>query len=269
MVSGNIAYKAYRKGREFVARTAFYRLAYRARNWRKEIFICPICAYKGPFREQVTPDTVMVHSICPKCKSMERHRLQYLVMKSLGGEMDYSQMSMLHFAPEPYLRPLFKNWFYKYTTADLNRADVDYQTDLRDLSFEDSTFDLVYASHVLEHIKEDERALSEISRILTPTGAAVLPVPIVSTKTIEYPEPYEYGHVRAPGPDYYEKYQNHFAKVKKFSSNDFPGEFQLFIYEDRTVWPTEERPLARPMEGEKHADIVAVGYKSPTVTPVV
>ncbi len=262
MVSINIAKKAYRKGIEFASRTAFYRLAYRVRNWRKEIFICPICAYEGTFRDQVTPDTVMVHSICLKCQSKERHRLQYLVMKSLGSEMDFSRMSMLHIAPEQNLQLLFRNWFYRYTTADLNKADVDYQTDLRDLSFEDNMFDLVYASHVLEHINEDKQALSEISRILTPTGAAVLPVPIVSDKTIEYPRPYEYGHVRAPGPDYYEKYENHFAKVKTFSSKDFPGQFQLFIYEDMTVWPTEERPLARPMEGEKHADIVAVAYKS-------
>jgi len=193
---------------------------------------------------------------------MERHRLQYLVMKTLGDQMDFSQMSILHFAPEQFFREPFSKWFGNYRTADLNRTDVNCQIDLRDLPFEDSSFDCVYASHVLEHIKEDDRALSEINRVLTPSGIAVLPVPIVSVTTIEYPKAYEYGHIRAPGPDYFEKYEKYFSKVKTFSSNDFPGKYQVFIYEDRTVWPTKDRPLAHPMEGEKHVDIVPVCYAS-------
>jgi ubiquinone/menaquinone biosynthesis C-methylase UbiE len=167
---------------------------------------------------------------------------------------------MLHFAPEKHLRQLFRSWFYKYTTADLKRADVDYQADLRNLPFDRSAFDVVYASHVLEHVKEDELALSEISRVLAPKGVAVLPVPIVAANTIEYPRPYEFGHVRAPGIDYYEKYKKHFDRVELFSSSEFAAEFQVFIYEDRTTWPSKQRPLARPMEGKKHADIVAVAY---------
>ena len=147
-------------------------------NWRKESFVCPVCYYSGPFKDQLTPDTIMGNSLCLKCGSMERHRLQYLVMKTLGDQMDFSRMSMLHFAPEPFFRELFSKWFRNYTTADIARADVNYQIDLRDLPFEDSRFDCVYASHVLEHIKEDDRALSEIKRVLTPSGIAVLPVPI-------------------------------------------------------------------------------------------
>jgi hypothetical protein len=97
---------------------------------------------------------------------------------------------------------------------------------------------------------------------LTPSGIAVLPVPIVAGTTIEYPHAYEFGHVRAPGADYFEKYKKYFAKVKTWSSHDFPSKYQVFIYEDRTVWPTPERPLAHPMAGEKHMDIVPVSYVS-------
>jgi SAM-dependent methyltransferase len=191
---------------------------------------------------------------------MERHRLQYLVMKTLRDEMDFSDMAILHFAPERFFQEPFGQWFRRYTTADLNRTDVNYRVDLRFLPYSDRSFDCVYASHVLEHIREDDRALSEISRILTPSGFAVLPVPIVSITTIEYPQAHEYGHFRAPGPDYFRKYEKYFPKIKLFSSNDFPGQYQLFIYEDRTVWPTKDRPLAHPMAGEKHVDIVPVCY---------
>ena len=176
--------------------------------------------------------------------------------------MDFSRMSLLHVAPERVFRELFRQWFRNYTTADITRADVNYQVDLRNLPFEDNSFDCVYASHVVEHIKEDDQALSEIKRVLTLSGIAVLPVPIVSVTTIEYPQAYEFGHFRAPGADYFEKYKKYFAKVKTFSSHDFPRKYQVFICEDRTVWPTPERPLAHPMAEEKRIETVPVGYVS-------
>jgi ubiquinone/menaquinone biosynthesis C-methylase UbiE len=122
-------------------------------------------------------------------------------------------------------------------------------------------FDIVYASHVLEHIKEDSEAISEIRRVVKPGGIAVLPVPIVGNETIEYPEenPYEFGHVRAPGPDYFEKYRKFFSKVDTYQSMDFPDTYQTFVYEDRRNWP--ETMLWRPkMDGDKHVDMVPVCY---------
>jgi SAM-dependent methyltransferase len=254
--------KAYWRRKALEVQARLPPLWYRLINWCKESFMCPVCDYSGPFKDQLTPDTIMGHSVCPKCGSMERHRLQYLVMKTLRDQVDFSRMSMLHFAPEPFFRELFKKWFRSYTTADIARADVDCLVDLRDLPFEDNSFDCIYASHVLGHIREDDRALSEIERVLAPAGIAVLPVPIVSVTTIEYPEAYEFGYARATGADYFEKYEKYFANVKTFSSNDFPSKYQVFIYEDKTVWPTPERPLAYPMEGKKHVDIVPVSYVS-------
>lgn len=254
--------KTYWKGRGLLTQTGLPLLHYKLMNWRKESFMCPICYYSGLFKDQPTADTIMRNSLCPRCGSWERHRLQYLTMKTLRDQMDFSQMSMLHVAPERFFRELFSKWFRNYTTADITKTDVNYRVDLRDLPFKDNSFDCVYASHVLEHIKEDDQALSEIKRVLTPSGLAVLPVPIVSATTIEYPKAYEHGHVRAPGPDYFEKYKKYFAKVQTFSSNNFPSKYQVFIYEDRTVWPTPERPLAHAMEGETHIDIVPIGYVS-------
>lgn len=262
IIKQRVIRRAYRQGKQLITRSVFYHLGYRLMNRRKESFVCPICGYSGPFKDQLTPDTVMGDSVCLKCGAMERHRLQYLVMKTLGDQMGFSRMSMLHFAPEQFFQELFRKWFGNYTTADLNSVDVDYQADLRDLPFDDNSFDCVYASHVLEHIKEDDRALSEIARVLTPSGIAVLPVPIVAVATIEYPEAHEHGHVRAPGPDYFDKYEKYFSKTQAFSSDEFPSKYQLFICEDRKGWPTEERPLVRAMEGEKHTDIVPVAYAS-------
>jgi hypothetical protein len=125
--------QAYGQGKELIFQTGLYRLSYRLLHWRKESFVCPICHYAGPFIDQLTPDTIMGHSLCPQCRSVERHRLQYLVMKTLGAQIDFSRMSLLHFAPERVFRELFSKWFRHYTTADMARADVHYQIDLRAL----------------------------------------------------------------------------------------------------------------------------------------
>jgi SAM-dependent methyltransferase len=169
---------------------------------------------------------------------------------------------MLHFAPEPFLSPLLMARFREYETADLEMKGVNHKVDIRKLPFADKTYDFIYASHVLEHVREDSDAIAEIRRVLKPGGVAILPVPIVASKTVEYPDanPFEGGHVRAPGPDYFEKYKKDFSRVEVYSSDSFTGRYQLFVYEDRTAWPSKDCPLRPPMPGEKHADFVPVCY---------
>ncbi len=235
---------------------------FKLQNLSKEKFECPVCGYSGPFMD-VNPSTgPRKHALCPKCGSLERHRMQYLVVKSILKDMNVSKFKMLHFAPEIFFRDYFSKWFGKYETADLNMKGVDHNVDLQYLPFDDSTYDFVFASHVLEHVPNDCKAIEEICRVLKSNGIAILPVPLVSEKTIEYPEPNpnETYHVRAPGMDYFTRYERHFARVEKFASDSLPGKYQLFVYEDRSNWPTEECPLRPAMQGEKHIDVVPVCY---------
>jgi len=223
-------------------------------NKNKDYFFCPICNYQGPFL-----NVRRRHDACPKCGSVERHRLQFLVFQELCKKYDVSQMSMLHVAPERFFKNLFEKQFLRYVTTDISKTkNVDYQADLRNLPFEDNTYDFVFASHVLEHIKDDEKAIAEIRRVLKPEGIAILPVPIVSKKTIEYPEPnpYESYHVRASGLDYFEKYKKCFGKVVVFSSKDFPESNQLCVYEDRRNFPHSKAPLREPIPNIISAQLI-------------
>ncbi len=235
---------------------------YKLINKNKEAFTCPICNYYGPFANMHCSAGKRKHAICPKCNCCERERLQYLVIEKLAKNNNFTQMSILHFAPEPFFKKYFQNSFKEYTSADLNMEDVDYQVDLTDLPFKDKSYDFVFASHVLEHIKDDGQALSEIFRILRPNGIAVLPVPIVAHKTVEYPEanPYEAGHIRAPGLDYFERYSLYFSKVKTYSSHDLSGQYQVYVYEDRTGWPNKKIPLRPAIKGDKHPDFVPICF---------
>jgi len=235
---------------------------HRLLNLSKETHTCPICAYSGPFMDQFAETGNRKNARCPKCDALERHRIQALVLKILSEKHDLSSLSLLHFAPEAFFQKFFKDWFGEYATADLDAPDVDFNVDLTGLPFADSSYDCVIASHVLEHIKDDRKALSEIRRVLRPGGFAILPVPLVAMTTVEYPEPnpHEEYHVRAPGYDYYDRYRDYFDLVDEYRSSDLPEMYQLYSYEDRSRWPTPTMPLRPPSPGEKHAHIIPVCY---------
>jgi ubiquinone/menaquinone biosynthesis C-methylase UbiE len=72
----------------------------------------------------------------------------------------------------------------------LERADVCR------LPFEDSSFDKILCSEVLEHIEDDHGAVSEFARVLRPGGLLVITVPSDASIVQEYED--DFGHVR-PG----------------------------------------------------------------------
>jgi SAM-dependent methyltransferase len=228
----------------------------------KQKFECPICGYTGPFMDLHPATGRRQHAKCPRCRALERHRLEYLAITNVLRDKHTSTMRMLHFAPEPCFSGFFRARFGEYETADLNMKNVDYNVDMRDLPFDDASYDFVLASIVLDYIPNDAKAISEVRRILRPHGIAVLPVAVVCEKTIEYsePNPFESYHVRASGFDYFERYENYFSNVERVFSSSFPDKYQLFIFEDRTVWPNKQCPLRPAMPGERHINIVPICY---------
>ena len=108
---------------------------FRFQNRGKIKFSCPLCQYTGPF-EDVAPATgYRKHAKCPKCKSMERHRLQFLVMEEVLERLKTKNCTMLHFAPEKIFEAYFSKRIGKYETADLEMEGVDYNVDLQDIPF--------------------------------------------------------------------------------------------------------------------------------------
>ncbi len=155
--------------------------------------------------------------LCPNCLSLERHRLLWLYLKEKTDFFN-SKHTVLHIAPEqPFLKS-FKNLKnLDYTTADLYSPIVDVKTDIRNMVFEDNKFDVVICNHVLEHIDEEQKAMSEILRVMKPGAWAILQVPIDYSleKTFEDSnitsredrQKYfgQYDHVRLYGKDYPER----------------------------------------------------------------
>lgn len=119
------------------------------------------------------------HHSCPKCQSHDRERHLKLYFDGLGLKKLVTNSRVLHFAPE--------RWFSKYiqeatpsyyVKADLHPASADIRhVDVLAMDFEDQSFDLVIANHVLEHVIDDAKALTELNRVLRPGGFAVLQTP--------------------------------------------------------------------------------------------
>jgi len=176
--------------------------------------------------------------LSPSTLSLERHRLLWLFLKH---ETDFftKPHKILHFAPEQAFYERFKTLEnIDYTTTDLNSPLADVKADICDLPFENESFDVVLCNHVLEHIKDDEKAMKEIFRILKKGGWAVLQIPqdLNREKTFEddsITDPKErtkifgqYDHVRIYGLDYFDKLRSVGFEVhpveytKKLSAED-------------------------------------------------
>lgn len=95
---------------------------------------------------------------------------------------------MLHVAPEPSFGVIFsKSKYIDYLSADLYDKSVMVKMDITDIQYPENYFDIIFCSHVLEHVLDDKKAMREFLRVLKPTGWAVLQVPIMAMKTIEDP----------------------------------------------------------------------------------
>jgi SAM-dependent methyltransferase len=85
---------------------------------------------------------------------------------------------LLHFAPEVSLtKPIRKLPNIEYMSVDIVKNVALMQADIQHLPFGDHEFDVIICSHVLEHIPDDAKAMSELHRVLTSDGVAYVMVP--------------------------------------------------------------------------------------------
>lgn len=189
---------------------------------------CPIC--RSSF-EEFQPFGIYdrANARCRNCASLERHRLIYLFLSEKSGLLEEHEeepvLRVLHFAPEePFYQVFSKRNNIDYIPCDLNPELYEYdeaveikRADITDIPFDDNTFDFILCNHVLEHIPDDGKAMSELYRVMKPGGSGIFQVPIdydraetYEDSTITTPAEREraFGrpdHVRYYGRDYKKK----------------------------------------------------------------
>lgn len=119
------------------------------------------------------------HYECPACGCHDRERHLLLYLRESGLLEKMRGKSLLHFAPEPKLTPFLERAApARHVKADLFPAAPGVEKiDMEAIAYPDETFDFVLANHVLEHVANEAKALSELRRVLKPGGFAILQTP--------------------------------------------------------------------------------------------
>lgn len=180
---------------------------------------CPVC---GAQWRKFMPYGYVIQredALCPSCLSLERHRALWLCLMrrsdlTFGGRM-------LHIAPEACFMKRLKIMMQRaggeYVTADLESPLADLHFDVQQIPLADSSFDIIICNHLLEHVADDVRALSELHRVMAAGGWGIVTVPVdmAREKTFEddtVTDPAErtrifgqYDHRRIYGRDYAER----------------------------------------------------------------
>lgn len=169
----------------------------RLRNFRRKhahIFYagksvyCPICdQWFRKFKSAGRMKYKRPNAVCPQCAGRERDRVMHVFFAEKKEILKRQQCRVLHVAPEACIVPhLMEIATGQYVSGDLIRTDVQVQFDIQELPFQESSFEVVYCSHVLQAVKNDDKSLKEIFRVLTHNGWAVINVPCRGAETREF-----------------------------------------------------------------------------------
>ena len=188
-------------------------LNYFARKGKSNQFYCNLCKEESSYFFHTSNEKrILRNSICPNCSSRKRHRGLFEEYKNILS--DLGNPKILHFAPEPVFYKLFQS--YNYVTADIELDDVDLKLNIQKIDCNSKSYKLILCNHVLEHVKDDKKAIDELERILQPSGILLITVPGDWTrdKIVEYRKADGNGHYRDYGLDFIEILKKKFTGVE-------------------------------------------------------
>jgi SAM-dependent methyltransferase len=170
---------------------------------------------------------------CTVCGSIERTRTAFSLLKN--DIINLSEKKILHISPSNPERKIFELLDAKnVTTIDIRpEVKADLIADICNmLCVASESYDLVFANCVLNHVYDDETALSEIKRILKKDGLFVVWVlgngKSETTTDIdptawygkENMEKYRIGTFRHYGDDFNTQLKRYFSNVKPYTIHD-------------------------------------------------
>jgi SAM-dependent methyltransferase len=144
---------------------------------------CPICGtIVDAFLPGGHPSRLRPDAMCPKCQSLERHRAFWLCLlartKLLSAPLLPEPLRVLHIGPENSIRKRIQTLpNVDYLSGDLVPGKAMVVIDLTDIDRPDESFDIIIASHVIEHIPDDVAAMREMRRVLKRCGQGFFAVP--------------------------------------------------------------------------------------------
>ena len=140
---------------------------------------CNICGKKLKSFIKIKNDDLL----CPFCGSLSRNRRLWQLL----NEESILKGTVLHFSPSRSLyRNLKKDKNIIYFSTDLeNEFLADYKFDITNIDQPNEKFDLIICYHVLEHIIDDRKAISELKRVLKKSGSLFIQTPFKEGEILE------------------------------------------------------------------------------------
>jgi len=170
--------------RKIISPRVLYRVEPVFRNaysmfFRGPNFKCTLCGFNARKFIQNEHDF-----LCPACGSIARTRRLYSVIEK---EITKDNLTVLDFSPSrPIYRKLKAIKSLNYFSTDLSGDFIsDFTYDITQLDIPDNTFDLIICYHILEHVPDDEKAMSELYRVLKHGGKAIIQTPFTEGLTHE------------------------------------------------------------------------------------
>lgn len=183
------------------------------------------------------------NALCPNCLALERHRLMYLYLQRKTNFFK-DNLKLLHVAPEYCFIDRFEKMKnLDYITADIESPLAKVKMDIHQIPFEANTFDVAFCNHVMEHVDDDIKAMSELHRVLKPGGWAIIQSPQDWSRATTYEDPtitdprerekhfWQDDHLRLFGRDYGQRLEKGGFSVKedRFVMNELsPEEVKRF-----------------------------------------
>ncbi len=165
-------------------------LAVRALLFVGTRYTCPCCGWRlRAFTHGGTSFKVRHLGYCPRCNSKARHRRIWLFLEQKTN-LFLDRLRLFDVSPNYSLSRRFITFpNLEYVGVDCNkRLNTCIKMDLTATPIRSKTFDAILCFHVLEHIKEDRKAIRELFRVLKPGGWAAISAPIrFDQKTFEDP----------------------------------------------------------------------------------
>lgn len=119
---------------------------------------------------------------------------------ALGERQRFAGYRLIRFSPDPIVDD---SWF---ASAETSIYEGENSLDVQSIARPDQSYDVVICSHVLEHVKDDERAIRELVRILSPEGFLILAMPRPeegeATEDWGFADPDKNLHYRGYGRDF-------------------------------------------------------------------
>jgi len=167
-----------RRSRLYIGMEAF--LTLRGLFFVGRRYTCPCCGWRlRAFTHGGVSFRIRPLGYCPRCHAKARHRRVWLFLEQRTN-LFADSLRLLHVSPEYcFSRRLKKVSNLNYVGVDISDCpNIAIKMDLMAAPLLSESFDAIICIHILEHIEDDRRALSELHRVLKPGGWAVISVPV-------------------------------------------------------------------------------------------